>query len=195
VNNIFKVLSGVGAVLAVLVFFWPTPFRYEDGGLTRINRLTGKVQKAGGDGWVDATTPELSDKPDAETPEVAKPLEMVSVVNQDFDSITLKNPGPWGLVLIDKAEVHFDGCGPLSSDYVNFMTADRSLDAGLDRQVRLPYSDSFRKTVMKACGGGKHKRTVTLIVNSANNSDGRRWDAGARLVTRKLEGEVAVPAS
>lgn len=194
-NNIFKVLSGVGAVVAVLFFFWPTPYRYEDGGLTRVNRFTGRVQKAGGEGWVDALTAEPAEKADTVTPQIAKAAEQISVAAQDFDSITVKNPGPWSLVLIEKAEVSFAGCGELGSDYVTFLTADRSLDAGMDRQVRLPYSDRFRKGVVGACGNGSHKRSVTLIVNSAANPDGTRWDAGSRLVTRKFEAEVAVPAS
>lgn len=194
-NNIFKVLSGVAAVLAVVIFFWPTPYRYVDGGLTRINRLTGKVQKAGGAGWIAAATAEPAEKADPVTPEIVKALAQLSVTAQDFDSITLQNPGPWSLVLIEKAEVAFEGCGAVSSDYVTYLTADRSVDAGIDRQVRLPYADMFRKGVVGSCGGAAHKRTVTLIVNSAANPDGRRWDAGSRLVTRKVEADVTVPAS
>jgi hypothetical protein len=187
-------LSVVGVVVATLFFFWPTPYRYEDGGLTRVNRFTGKVQKVGSDGWMDAESgPPVEE--DTLTPEVAKGFEQISATAQDFDSITVKNPGPWSFTLIEKAQVDFEGCGPAGSDYVLFLTADRNLDAGIDRVVHLPYSERFRKALAQGCAGGTHKRTITLIVNSAANPDGRQWDAGSRLVTHKFEADVSVPAS
>ena len=192
-KDIFKWLTGVAGVAAVLIFFWPTPYRYEDGGLTRVNRLTGRVQKAGGEGWIDASSGE-AEKADTLTPEIAKALDQVTIGAQDFDSIAAKNPGPWSLVLIEKAEVEFDSCGH-ASDYVQFLTADRQLDAGFEKVIHLSYSDQFRKQVVSVCGSGAHKRSVTLILNSAVNADGRRWDAGSRVVTRKIEADVTVPAS
>ena len=123
-----------------------------------------------------------------------KAFEAITVAAQDFDSVTLHNPGPWSLVLIEKAEVGFPDCGN-ASDYVTFITGDRSLSAGTDTKVRLPYPERFKKQVTSACGNGNHKRTVSLIVNSGNGPDGKRWDAQAKLVSRKIEGDVAVPAS
>jgi hypothetical protein len=194
VNKIYVWLSGVVALLAVLIFFWPTPYYYDDGGLTRVNRFTGKVQKAETEGWVDADSGPPAET-DMVTPEVAKAFEQVSATAQDFDSITLTNPGPWTFTLIEKAQVDIEGCGAGGTDYVLFLTADRTLDAGNDRVVHLPYPDRFRKALVEGCGGGSHKRTITLIVNSAGGPDGSRWEAGSRLVTRKFEADVNVPSS
>jgi hypothetical protein len=194
VNKVFTWLSGVVAVLAVLVFLWPTPYRYEDGGLVRVNRFSGKAQKAGSEGWVDADSgPPV--EADTVTPEVTKSFEQVSVTAQDFESITLRNPGPWTLTLIEKAQVDFEGCGAGASDYVFFLTGDRTLDAGADRVVHLPYPGQLQKVLVQSCGGKTHKRTITLIINSARNPDGRQWDAGSKLVTRKFESDVNVPSS
>jgi hypothetical protein len=187
-------LSVLGAILAGLIFFYPTPYRYEDGGMTRTNRFTGKVEVASSEGWSAAKPTVPPEKADPITPEVIKAFEAITVVAQDFDSVTLHNPGPWSLVLIEKAEVAFPDCGN-ASDYVTFITGDRSLSAGTDMKVRLPYSERFKKQVTTACGNGNHKRTVSLIVNSGNGPEGKRWDAQAKLVSRKIEGEVAVPAS
>jgi hypothetical protein len=194
VNKLFTWLSGVVAVLAVLIFFWPTPYRYEDGGLTRVNRLTGRVQKASGEGWEDANAGAPT-QTDTTTPKVTEAFEKISATAQDFDSITLKNPGPWTFTLIEKAQVDFEGCGTGTSDYVTFLTADRTLDAGNDRVVHLVYPDRFRKAIAEGCHGGTHKRTITMIVNSASNPDGTEWDAGSRLVTHKFEADVTVPSS
>jgi len=194
VNKLVTWLSGALLVLATLIFFWPTPYRYEDGGLVRVHRLTGKVQKAESQGWVDADSGSPVES-DTVTPEVTESFEQVSVGAQDFESITLHNPGPWTLTLIEKAQVDFEGCGAGASDYVFFLTADRTLDAGADRVVHLPYSGTLQKTLVQNCGGGSHKRTITLIVNSARHPDGRQWDAGSKLVTRKFESDVTVPSS
>jgi hypothetical protein len=194
VNKAMTWLSVLGAILAGLIFFYPTPYRYEDGGMTRVNRFTGKVEVASSEGWAVAKPTVSPDKADPITPEVVKTFEAITVVAQDFDSVTLHNPGPWSLVLIEKAEVGFPDCGN-ASDYVTFITGDRSLSAGTDMKVRLPYPERFKKQVTSACGNGNHKRTVSLIVNSGNGPEGKRWDAQAKLVSRKIEGEVAVPAS
>jgi hypothetical protein len=195
-KNLMPILSVLAAIAAGLIFFWPTPYRYEDGGLVRINRFTGTVQKAGGGGWEIAQPTESADKLDPITPEITKAFEAVTVAAQDFESITLHNPGPWSLTLIEKAEVAFDSaCGAGASDYISFNTAERTLNPNADAAVRLPYSERFKKSLTTACGNGSHKRTLTLILNSGYSPDGKRWDAQSRLVTRKIEGEVAVPAS
>ena len=62
-----------------MIFLWPTPYRYEDGGLVRIHRLTGKVQKTGSEGWVDADSGSPV-QADAVTPEVAKAFEQVDLI-------------------------------------------------------------------------------------------------------------------
>jgi hypothetical protein len=188
-----KWLLAAAGVLVVLVFFWPTPYRYENGGLTRIHRFTGKVEKAAGDGWVtvDKSAPAAADL----TSMIEKAFGEVTVAAQDFDSITLKNPSPWGFVVIERAQVDFDSACGGASDYVAFVTADRPLDAKTDKTLRLPYSETFRKNVTTACGGAKHGRTITLIVNSASNPDGRRWDSVSSVVVRKVSGDVDVPAS
>jgi hypothetical protein len=186
-------LIGIACVVAMLVLFWPTPYRYENGGLTRINRFTGKAEQAMGDGWV-AVDQAPTKKPDL-TGEIQKAFEEVTVTAQDFDSITVKNPTEWGFVLIDRAQVDFDAACGGASDYVTLVTADRPLDAGTEKKLRLPYDDRLRKTVTSACGGGKHGRTLTLIVNSASHRDGRRWDNVSSVVARKSSGDVDVPAS
>ena len=198
-----KWLIGIGSVLTGLIFFWPTPYRYEDGGLIRINRLTGYAEKAAGEGWVPANK---SAEPvsDSLTPEIEKQFGAIEVAAQDFDSVTLKNPTPWSFVVIENSEVGFDPACGVSSDYVTFVTADRSIPAGTEVKVRLPYSDRFRAALTKACGGGKHSRTVTLRPNSASSSDGRQWleDTSAHgggssmpIVSRKITGDVDVPTS
>jgi len=190
---VIKWLIGIAAVVAMLVLFWPTPYRYENGGLTRINRFTGKTEKAKGGGWVPLEQ-EAEKKPEL-TPEIQKALEEVAVTAQDFDSITLKNPTEWGFVVIERAQVDFDAACGGASDYVTFITADRNLDAGTEKKLRLPSDDRLRKTVTSACGGAKHARTITLIVNSASNKDGRHWDNVSSVVVRKLTGDVDIPAS
>jgi len=193
VQDAVKWLLGFVGVLAVLVLFWPTPYRYENGGLTRINRFTGRTEKAAGGGWVavDKGAPASADL----RSEIEKAFAQVTVVAQDFDSITLKNPTAWGFVLIERAQVDFDAACAGASDYVTFVTADRPLDAKTEKTLRLPYSESLRKKVTTACGGAKHGRTITLIVNSASNSDGRRWDNVSSVVVRAISGDVDVPAS
>jgi len=185
--------SAIVGLLAVALFFWPTPYRYEDGGLTRVNRFTGLVEKAGVDGWVSAETKGSGEKD--LTPEVEKAFAEVVVTSQDFDSITVKNSTPWNFVLIEKAEIGFDPACSGASDYVTFLTADRALDAGLERKLRLPYPDGLRANVVGSCGNGKHARTIVLIANSAFHSDGRRWDSVSSTIARKLEGSVDVPGS
>jgi hypothetical protein len=198
-----KWLIGIGSVLTALIFFWPTPFRYENGGLTRINRFTGYTEKAAGEGWVpaEATVDPVHDQL---TPEIEKHFGALEVTAQDFDSITIKNSTPWSFVVIESSEVAFDPACGVGSDYVTFVTADRSLPAGHEKKVKLPYNDRFRTAVTKACGGGKHPRTVTLRPNSASNTDGRQWleDTSAHgsgssmpIVSRKITGDVDVPAS
>ena len=186
-------LIGVACVVAIAVFFWPTPYRYENGGLTRINRFTGKTEKALGDGWVsaDQSTPAAANL----TSEIEKAFAEVTVTAQDFDSITLKNPTPWGFVVIERAQVDFDAACGGASDYVPFVTADRPLDASTEKKLRLPYPDALRKSLTTACGGGKHGRTITLIVNSASHTDGRRWDNVSSVVVRNFSADVDVPAS
>jgi hypothetical protein len=198
-----KWLVGIGSVLTGLIFFWPTPYRYEDGGLIRINRLTGHAEKAGGDGWVPAKTVEVVK--DSLTPEIEKQFGALEVTGQDFDSITLKNSTPWSFVVIESSEVGFDPACGVNSDYVTLVTADRSIPAGAEAKVRLPYSDRFRTALIKSCGGAKRSRTVTLRPNSASSSDGRRqWleDTSAHgsgssvpIISRKITGDVDVPKS
>jgi hypothetical protein len=195
VQKLWTALSVVAAVLAGLIFFYPTPYRYEDGGMTRINRFTGTVQQASSAGWEAAKPTVSAEQADPVTPEVIKAFDEVMVAKQDFDSITLHNPGPWALVLIEKAEVTFDAACGNASDYVTFITAERSLNVDLDAVLRVPYSEGFKKRLVAACGGGTHKRTIALILNSGFNQEGTRWDAQSRLVTRKIDGDVAVPAS
>jgi hypothetical protein len=198
-----KWLIGIGSVLTALIFFWPTPYRYEDGGLIRINRLTGYTEKAGGTGWVPADKP-VEAAHDSLTPEVEKQFGALEVTAQDFDSITIKNSTPWSFVVIENSEVGFDPACGVSSDYVTFVTADRSIPAGHEVKVRLPYSDRFRAALTKACGGAKHSRTVTLRPNSASSTDGRQWleDTSAHgggssmpIVSRKITADVEVPKS
>jgi hypothetical protein len=195
VNKLWTTLSIFAIIVAGLVFFYPTPYRYEDGGLTRINRFTGVVEKAGGEGWEVAQPTVPPEQADPITPQVTKAFDAVTVATQDFDSITLHNPGPWALVLIEKAEVAFDGACGNASDYVTFITPDRSLNPNADQTVRLPYSERFKKELLGKCGGGTHKRTISLILNSGFDDKGNRWDAQAKLVSRKIEGDVALPAS
>ena len=198
-----KWLIGIGSVLTALIFFWPTPYRYEDGGLVRINRLTGYAEKAGGTGWVPADKA-VEPVHDSLTPEIEKQFGALEVTSQDFDSITLKNSTPWSFVVIENSEVGFDPACGVSSDYVTFVTADRSIPAGTEVKVRLPYSDRFRVALTKACGGAKHSRTVTLRPNSAANTDGRQWleDTSAHggggampIVSRKITADVDIPSS
>jgi len=193
VQDAVKWLLVAAGVLAVLVFFWPTPYRYENGGLTRINRFSGKMEKAAGNGWVstDKSQPASADL----TPEIDKAFGEVTVAAQDFDSITLKNPTAWGFVVIERAQVDFDSACGGASEYVTFATADRPLDPKTEKTLRLPYPESIRKSVTTVCGGGKHGRTITLIVNSAHHSDGRRWDSVSSVVVRKISGDVDIPAS
>jgi hypothetical protein len=98
-------------------------------------------------------------------------------------------------VVIERAQVDFDSACGGASEYVTFATADRPLDPKTEKTLRLPCPESFRKSVTTACGGGKHGRTITLIVNSAHHSDGRRWDSVSSVVVRKISGDVDVPAS
>jgi hypothetical protein len=191
VDKIFKILSGVAAVVATLIFFYPTPYSYEDGGLTRINRFTGAVQKASGEGWIAADSGP-KDPEDTVTPEIVKALEKVTIVAQDFDSITINNPGPWNLVLIEKGEVSFDkDCGG-TTDYVEYLTVDRSWNPGKDIVIKMPHSERFKRNLLTACGGATHHRTVTFIVNSGFTND-KHWDSQTRIVSRKVEGDVAIP--
>jgi hypothetical protein len=195
VNKLWTALSVVAAIVAGLVFFYPTPYRYEDGGMTRINRFTGTIEHASSEGW-DLAKPTVSpEEADPVTPQVTKAFDTVTVGAQDFDSITLHNPGPWALVLIEKGEVTFDAACGNASDYVTFITPDRSLNPNGDQVVRLPYNDRFKKELIAKCGGGTHKRTISLILNSGFDDKGTRWDAQAKLVSRKVEGDVAIPAS
>ena len=192
-NNIFKILSGVAAVLATLVFFWPTPYSYEEGGLMRTNRFSGKVQKASAEGWIDADSgPKVAE--DAITPQIRSALEKVSIVSQDFDTITINNPGPWNLFLIEKAEVVFDkDCGN-ATEYAEFMQIDRSWDPGKDVVVHVNYPERFKRLLQTSCGGGTHHRALTFIVNSAFTKE-QNWDSQTRIVSRKVEADVAIPAA
>ena len=131
VDSWMKWLIGIGSVLTALIFFWPTPYRYEDGGLVRINRLTGYAEKAGGTGWVPADKA-VEPVHDSLTPEIEKQFGALEVTSQDFDSITLKNSTPWSFVVIENSEVGFDPACGVSSDYVTFVTADRSIPAGTE---------------------------------------------------------------
>lgn len=198
-----KWLIGIGSVLVALILFWPTPYRYENGGLIRINRFTGYTEKAAGEGWAPAQS-KVEPARDQLTLEIEKQFGALEVTAQDFDSITIKNSTPWSFVVIDTSEVGFDPACGVSSDYVTFVTADRSITAGAEAKIKLPYSERFRTAVTKACGGGKHSRTVTLRPNSAANSDGRQWleDTSAHgsgssvpIIARKITGDVDVPAS
>jgi hypothetical protein len=198
-----KWLIGLGSVLTALLFFWPTPYRYESGGLVRINRFTGYTEKAAGEGWIPAQGA-VEPVRDQLTPEIEKQFGALEVTAQDFESITIKNSTPWSFVVIESSEVGFDPACGVASDYVTFVTADRSIPAGHETKLKLPYSDRFRTAITKACGGGKHSRTVTLRPNSAIHSDGRQWleDTSAHgsgsampIVSRKITADVDVPAS
>ena len=202
-DNWMKWLIGVGSVLSALIFFWPTPYRYEDGGLVRINRLTGYAEKAAHGGWLPAKS-DAGQVTDTLTPEIEKYFGSLEVTAQDFDSFTIKNTTPWSFVVIENSEVAFDPACGVGSDYVTFTTADRSIPAGTEVKIRLPYGDRFRSAVTKGCGGTKHSRTVTLRPNSAANSEGRQWleDTSAHgggssisIISRKVTGDVDVPAS
>jgi hypothetical protein len=198
-----KWLIGLGSVLTALILFWPTLYRYENGGLVRINRFTGYAEKAAGEGWVPAKET-VAPVHDQLTPEIEKQFNALEVTAQDFESITIKNSTPWSFVVIESAEVGFDPACNAGSDYVTFVTADRSISAGAETKMKLPYNDRFRTAVTKACGGGKHSRTVTLRPNSAAGPDGRQWleDTSAHgsgssmpIVSRKITGDVDIPAS
>ena len=197
-----KWLIGIGSVLTALIFFWPTPYRYENGGLVRINRFNGYTEKAAGEGWVPAKSDVAPE--DQLTPEIEKQFAALEVTAQDFDSITIKNSTPWSFVVIEHSEVGFDPACGVGSDYVTFVTADRSIPAGTEVKIKLPYGEPFRTAITKGCGGTKHSRTVTLRPNSAASSDGRQWleDTSAHgsggsmpIVSRKITGDVDVPAS
>lgn len=192
-NNLFKILSGVAAVLATLIFFYPTPYSYEDGGLTRVNRFTGKVQKSTADGWIDAESAPKGPE-DTVTPKIKDALGKVSIVAQDFDTVTVNNPGPWNLFLIEKGEVVFGGSCENATDYVDFVQIDRSWDPGKDVVVHLSYPERFKRQLLEKCGGSTAHRSLTFIINSAFTKD-ENWDAQTRIVSRKVEGDVALPAA
>ncbi len=192
-NNLFKILSGVGAVLATLVFFWPTPYSYEEGGLVRTNRFTGKVQKASSEGWID---PESAPKgpEDTITPKIKEALGKIEVTAQDFATVTVKNSGEWNLILIEKAEVTFDaGCGN-ATDYANFVLNERTWNANKETVVHVELPERFKKELLAKCGGSTHHRSINFIVNSGYTPS-ENWDAQTRIVSRKIEADVAVPAA
>ncbi len=194
-NKLWTALSIVAAIVAGMVFFYPTPYSYEDGGMTRINRFTGTVEHASSEGWEPAKPTVPPDQADPVTPQVIKAFDAVTIAKQDFEAITFHNPGPWSLTVIEKGEVTFGGdCGDVS-DYVTYITPDRSLNPAQDQTLRLPYSERFKKDLIAKCGGKTVKRTVSLILNSGFDDKGTRWDAQAKLVSRKVEGDVTVPGS
>jgi hypothetical protein len=186
-------LTGLLCIVAVLVFFWPTPYRYDDTGLTRVNRFTGEMERAGVDGWTPVKK-EASEARDL-TVDVQKAFDEVVVVSQDFHTVTVKNPTAWTFVLVENAQADFDAACGGASDYLTFPTAERPLDPQRDRTLHLGYPDRLKTRLAAACGNGKRGRALLLIVNSASHPDGRRWDNVRSSVARKFEGQVDVPGA
>jgi hypothetical protein len=189
VKNLWQWLSVVGVIVALLVFVWPTPYRFEDGGMTRISRMTGKKERATTTGWTEVVPkpagPSIED-------EVKQIFERIEVASQDFDTITLKNPTDWTLVIGERAAVEFKGAGEPVVDDVTLITADRFLDTKTERTLRLRYSEPFRAKIQPG-EDGTAARTITFSINTANGPEGKSFESGGLPIMRRFTGAVTPP--